>query len=66
MSLYSFSIENTEEFWSHQAKKFITWHTEWQKVLTGDFEHLDELAWFRGAKLNACYNCIDRHVKTDP
>jgi acetyl-CoA synthetase len=60
-ALYQKSIENPEKFWAEQASEFISWHTPWESVLKGDFTSLD-LAWFSGASLNACYNCLDRHL----
>lgn len=30
-----------------------------------DFETGD-IAWFLNGKLNVCYNCVDRHVRTQP
>lgn len=59
--LYQQSIDNPEKFWAEQAKKFITWHSPWQQVKTGDFER-GNLRWFSGATLNPCYNCLDRHL----
>jgi len=61
-ALYKTSIENPEKFWGEQAEKFIHWNTKWQTVQQGDFTNL-ELSWFVGGKLNACYNCIDRHLE---
>ncbi len=59
--MYADSITDPEKFWGEQAKKFITWFKPWQKVLTGDFKNLN-VKWFAGGKLNACYNCLDRHL----
>jgi acetyl-CoA synthetase len=28
-----------------------------------DMEEID-FAWFAGGRLNACYNCVDRHLAT--
>lgn len=59
--LYQHSIENPESFWAQQAEKYITWFSPWQKVLSGSFDDLN-IQWFSGAKLNASYNCLDRHL----
>jgi len=58
---YEASIENPQEFWSEQANKFITWFTPWNTVLQGDFTS-GNVRWFSSGKLNACYNCVDRHL----
>lgn len=58
---YERSLRDPEGFWAEQAKTFITWMEEWEKVLSGGFDNLD-VHWFQGAKLNAAYNCLDRHL----
>ena len=30
-------------------------------ILDADYEEVD-FAWFSGGRLNACYNCVDRHL----
>ena len=62
-ALYQQSINAPAEFWAEQAEKFITWFSPWTQVTTGDFTTLD-IQWFNQAKLNACYNCVDRHLET--
>src|SRR3990167_10453117 len=59
--IYKQSIENTEKFWAEQAGKFITWQQPWSKVLSGGWDRLD-VRWFQGGKLNAAFNCLDRHL----
>lgn len=59
---YEESIQNPEGFWGKEAKRFITWFMEWEKVLSGGFDKLD-IRWFQGGKLNASYNCLDRHLE---
>lgn len=61
-SLYQQSIENSDDFWGKQAKEFITWFSPWKNVQEGSFENLD-VRWFTEGKLNASYNCIDRHLE---
>ena len=60
--LYKRSIENPQEFWGEQADIFVSWFQKWHTIKTGGFSKLD-LAWFVGGKLNACYNCLDRHLE---
>ena len=57
---YKHSIDNPEEFWAGQAER-ISWFKKWDKTWEWDFNKA-EVKWFEGAKLNASYNCIDRHV----
>ena len=61
-SLYDLSITNPDKFWGEQAKQFVTWFQPWEKVQSGNFYDL-QICWFKGAKLNVCYNCLDRHLE---
>jgi acetyl-CoA synthetase len=45
-------------FWEKQASR-LHWATKWSQVV--DWQ-LPFAKWFIGGKLNASYNCIDRHV----
>ena len=58
--MYDFSIEEPEAFWEEQAER-ISWFKKWNNVWDWDFNKAN-VKWFEGAKLNACYNCVDRHV----
>ncbi len=60
--LYQRSISDPEAFWAEQAEEFVTWFKPWDKVSDWDF-HKAHIRWFEGAKLNASYNCLDRHVE---
>lgn len=61
--LYQRSIKEPELFWGEQAKQFLTWTAPWTSVLQGDFNHCN-VRWFTQGRLNACYNCVDRHLAT--
>ena len=60
--LYRLSLDNPEWFWGEQAK-MIDWFHPWHKVLDADYEEID-FSWFSGGRLNACFNCVDRHLET--
>ena len=38
----------------------LTWYKKWDEVL--DSSDAPSFKWFKGGKLNASYNCIDRHL----
>ncbi len=59
--LYRLSMDNPEWFWEQQAQA-ISWFHPWTNVLDADYQEVD-FAWFSGGRLNACYNCVDRHLK---
>jgi acetyl-CoA synthetase len=60
--MYRESVDDPAGFWAKQAQKFLSWEKPWDKVLEWDFNKAD-IRWFEGGKLNACYNCIDRHLE---
>ena len=61
-SLYRYSLERPEEFWSCKAEHYINWFRRWDSVYEGDFSK-GEVSWFRGGQLNVSVNCIDRHLE---
>ena len=61
--LYRRSILDPEGFWSEQAEKMLHWFKRWSRTLEYDFEK-PEIKWFIGGRLNASYNCLDRHQTT--
>ena len=60
--MYLRSIEEPDAFWAEQAEQFISWFAKWDRVQNCDFETA-KIAWFEGAELNVCYNCVDRHLE---
>ena len=57
-TLYRKSIEDPEAFWAGVANE-LHWFKPWDKVLEWN---LPSAQWFKGGKLNLCYNCVDRHA----
>ncbi|AUM13840.1 acetate--CoA ligase [Ketobacter alkanivorans] len=60
---YKESLEQPDQFWAARAEQFLTWSKPWSKVNEYDFSK-GEATWFKDGKLNASYNCIDRHLAT--
>ncbi|MBH3429900.1 acetate--CoA ligase [Pseudomonas alkylphenolica] len=58
--LYRQSIEDPEAFWAEQAKA-LDWITPWSSIQHSDMKS-GQATWFKGARLNVSYNCIDRHL----
>jgi acetyl-CoA synthetase len=54
------SQSDPEEYWSEAALE-LNWFKPWSKVLEWNSP---DAKWFVGGKLNASYNCLDRHLKT--
>ncbi len=58
---YAESVQDPEAFWATVAER-LTWYQKWHTVRDYDFVN-GEIKWFEGGTLNACYNCLDRHVE---
>ncbi len=58
---YAESIQDPEAFWATVAER-LTWYQKWHTVRDYDFVN-GNIKWFEGGTLNACYNCLDRHVE---
>ncbi len=59
---YAESIKDPEGFWAKIAER-LTWFEKWETVRDYDFVKA-KIKWFEGGTLNACYNCLDRHVES--
>ncbi|MFC1720292.1 acetate--CoA ligase [Pseudomonadota bacterium] len=61
---YRESIENNEAFWAETAKR-LDWIKFPTKIKDVSFDRADlHVRWFEDGVLNACYNCVDRHLET--
>ncbi|NUP54042.1 MAG: AMP-binding protein, partial [Catenulispora sp.] len=58
-SAYSAADADREAFWAAQAGR-LHWDQPWTQVL--DWSEKPFAKWFVGGRLNAAYNCVDRHV----
>lgn len=61
--LCALSREDREAFWERRARGLLHWFKPWEKVNDSDFD-VPRVNWFKGGRLNAAYNCIDRHIIT--
>lgn len=60
--LYRESITDPDGFWGRMAD-ILDWTRKWDKVSEWDFRK-PSIKWYLNAKLNASYNCIDRHLNS--
>ncbi|HEY6831137.1 MAG TPA: acetyl-coenzyme A synthetase N-terminal domain-containing protein, partial [Pseudolabrys sp.] len=60
--MYARSIKDPDGFWAAQAKR-IHWIKPFHKVKNTSYDpnHVS-IKWFEDGTLNACYNCVDRHL----
>ena len=54
-----FSLDNFPDYYTEFAE-LLTWYKYWDEVL--DTSDAPCWKWFKGGKLNASFNCIDRHL----
>ena len=60
-SVYEEAERDFRGWWASQAQALLDWAQPWDTVL--DESRAPFYRWFVGGKLNACYNCVDRHVE---
>jgi acetyl-CoA synthetase len=53
-----------EGFWGRLAREHVLWSKPFTKTL--DESNAPFFKWFHDGELNASYNCLDRHLKTQP
>jgi acetyl-CoA synthetase len=58
-----FSEENYPDCFKEYAD-LLTWDKQWDTML--DTSNAPFWKWFVGGKLNASYNCVDRHAEANP
>ena len=51
-------------FWSGLARENVLWHKPFTKTL--DESNAPFYKWFEDGELNVSYNCLDRHLTTQP
>ncbi|NNE60930.1 MAG: acetate--CoA ligase, partial [Woeseia sp.] len=62
-TLYRRSIDDNEGFWRDQAD-IIDWIKPFKNVKDVSFDKDDlHIRWYYDGTLNACYNCVDRHLE---
>ena len=60
--MYARSIKDPNGFWAEQAKR-LDWVKPFTKVKNTSYDtHNVSIKWFEDGTLNACYNCVDRHL----
>ena len=61
--MYAASIADPNKFWGEQAKR-LTWIKPFSKVKNTSYAPGNiSIKWFEDGTLNACFNCVDRHLE---
>jgi acetyl-CoA synthetase len=61
-AIYKYSIEKPVAFWDEQGKR-LDWFKDYTKVKNTSFDGDVSIKWYENGTLNACYNCVDRHIE---
>ena len=59
--LHAESLADPDAFWRQRAQEDLSWFHPFSQASDCDFEH-GQVAWFLNGRLNACHNCVDRHL----
>jgi acetyl-CoA synthetase len=59
--LQRFAAQNFPESFTEYAE-MLTWERKWDTIV--DTSNPPFFKWFLGGRLNACVNCVDRHLET--
>jgi len=62
--MYQASLDDPDAFWGEHGQR-IDWMTPYTKVKNTHYGRDDvSIKWYEDATLNACVNCVDRHLET--
>ncbi|KAJ4130290.1 acetyl-coenzyme A synthetase 2 [Fusarium equiseti] len=63
--MHQLSVREPDAFWGNLARELLTWERDFHTVKSGSLIEGNP-SWFLGGKLNASFNCVDRHALKDP
>lgn len=61
LEMYQRSVNDPEGFWAEMAER-ISWFKKPTKIKNTSFEGDVQIKWYEDGVLNACFNCVDRHL----
>lgn len=66
--LYELSVKDPNRFWKMAAER-LDWYRFPTKIKNTEFDYRTtrgvDIKWFQDGVINACYNCLDRHIEHD-
>lgn len=65
-AMYKESVDDPDAFWAKIAEEFY-WEKKWDKVRDYNYSISKGpvfIEWFKNARTNITYNCLDRHLAT--
>ncbi len=60
-AMYERSIRDPDAFWAEHGRR-LNWIKPYTRVKDADFGGDVRIRWFQDGTLNACWNCVDRHL----
>ena len=60
-AMYDASVNDPVSFWREHGRR-IDWMKPYTQVKDVDFTDNARIRWYYDGTLNACYNCVDRHL----
>ncbi|NNF62116.1 MAG: acetate--CoA ligase [Gammaproteobacteria bacterium] len=62
-TMYRQSVDDPEEFWAEHGKR-IDWIKPYNKIRSVSYDPANvSIKWYYDGTLNACVNCVDRHLE---
>ena len=61
--LYQRSVKDPDGFWAEMAER-LDWIKKPTIIKNASFHDNVDIKWYEDGILNACYNCVDRHLPT--
>lgn len=61
LEMYQASVDDPEAFWREHGQR-IDWIKPYTKVKNTSYSDDVSIKWFEDGTLNACVNCVDRHL----
>jgi acetyl-CoA synthetase len=63
LRMYQESLTDPDKFWGEHGKR-VDWIKPYTRVMNASYRGDVAIRWFEDGRLNASYNCIDRHLAT--
>ncbi|CAF4614814.1 unnamed protein product, partial [Rotaria sp. Silwood2] len=67
-AIYSLSVKDPNLFWKMAAER-LDWYRFPTKIKNTEFDYRTprgvDIKWYQDGIINACYNCLDRHIHHD-
>jgi acetyl-CoA synthetase len=59
--LHTLATNSPEKYWTQIGER-LSWFKKWESLHHVSYDRPVEIKWYEGGKLNASFNCLDRHL----